>query len=165
MRTVHLVVVGALLAACGGPKGESQGAKTPQELLDEQLRLAEEDEQKRADRGDSIEAGETDLEKKQKFDKVQAKRELTRAARNAAQCGGVVTEEGPGGEADVSLTFAPEGHVKSSTISSEFEGTGVGKCIMRAMNAVIVPAYDGGDVTVDWTIKLESDDEEGEEDE
>ncbi len=168
MRRAHYVLLGAALAlsvACrGGPKGESQGAKTPQDMLEEQLRLAEESEKSAAARGDTTEEVETDLEKKRKFDKVQAKRELLRAARNAAQCPSVVDEEGPGGSATVRLTFDPAGHVTDAEIGSEFTDTRLGKCILRAMKAIIVPTYDGGPVSVDHEIKLESAEEEDDDD-
>ena len=160
MRTAIVGLVGMLVVACGGPSNKGQGAKTPQEMLEEQERIAEEEERQRKEHEASLDdSEETDLEKRKKFDKRQAKLELQRAGRSAATCPGVVDEEGPGGEAEVSLTFANDGHVKESSISSEFEDTKLGKCILRAMEAVIVPAYEGDEVSVDWKVELEEPEE------
>ncbi len=157
MHRAFVAALGLAVAACGGPSSEGQGAKTPEEILAEQEALgAEQEQQRKAAQSESDSTAETDLEKGKKFDKKQATLELKRAARSAATCPGVVDEPGPGGEAVVNLTFASDGHVKASTISSEFENTKIGKCVLRALEAVIVPAYVGDEVSVEWKVELEA---------
>ncbi len=129
---------------------------TPEERIAEQERLAEEQEREAAKYEGSGEGGETDLEKKKKFDKKQAELELKRAQRSAETCAGVVTEEGPSGEATVTLVFQNDGHVKpdSASISAPFADTAIGNCALRAMGAVIVPAFEGPEETVEWKLDL-----------
>jgi hypothetical protein len=154
-RLTWLTLVAPLVVACGGPSDSGQGVKTPDELVAEQERLAEEQEKEsQAHRSSSGSDEETDLEKKAKFDKRQADLELKRAQRSAESCVGVVTEQGPTGTAKFSLTFSNDGHVKEGTVSAPFDGTPVGKCALNAMKAVIVPPFDGGDETVEWEIDL-----------
>ncbi len=135
------------LIACG-PSYGGQGVKTPEEIVEEQERLA--DEQAKNTPEYTGEAGETDLEKKAKFDKKQTDMELKRAGRSAETCGTVVTEQGPSGTARVTLTFANDGHVKEATIAAPFDGTEVGKCVLNAFKAVIVPRYEGPEERMDW---------------
>lgn len=154
-RLTWLTLVAPLLVACGGPSDGGQGVKTPDELVAEQERLADEQAaESEKHQGTSGSDEETDLEKKAKFDKRQADLELKRAQRSAESCVGVVTEQGPTGTAKFSLTFSPDGHVKDGTVSAPFDGTPVGKCALNAMKAVIVPPFDGGEETVDWEIDL-----------
>jgi hypothetical protein len=57
-------------------------------------------------------------------------------------------------KASVTLVFANDGHVKSLTVGPPYDENAVGKCVQRALNAVIVPAYQGGEHTLDWEIDL-----------
>lgn len=141
------------LLACG-PSYGGQGAKTPEEIVEEQERLAEEQERESKRSGTTGEDAETDLEKKKKFDKKQAELELKRATRSAETCAGVVTEQGPSGEATVTLVFANDGHVKDGQIGAPFAETAIGNCALRAMKAVIVPAFEGPEETVEWKLDL-----------
>jgi hypothetical protein len=155
MKAIWPVLLGAL-AACG-PSYGGQDVKTPEERLADEERLAEEQERKSKEHGGySGPVEETDLEKKEKWDKKQVELELKRAARSAETCPASVTEDAPAGTATVSLTFGNDGHVKDSKISSPYEETAVGKCVLRAMANVIVPAYEGGEETVEWEIPLEA---------
>jgi hypothetical protein len=65
-----------------------------------------------------------------------------------------VTEKAPKGKATVTLTFSNDGRVKDSKISSEYAENAVGKCVLRAMGSVIVPAYVGEEHNVEWEIDL-----------
>ncbi len=143
------------LSACGPSYGGGH-VKTPDELVAEQEKLA--DEQAEHSKGDDdtsdAPAGETDLEKKREFDTKQATLELQRATRSAESCAGVVTEAGPKGKATVTLSFKNDGHVKSATIDAPFDGTELGKCVLNAYQAVIVPTYVGEEKTMTWPVDL-----------
>ncbi len=147
--------ISILLVGCG-PSYGGQDVKTPEEIVEEQERLAEEqDKQSKAHQASSGgEDTETDLEKRKKFDKRQADLELKRAQRSAETCAGVVTEEGPTGTANVTLTFGSDGHVKDASIAAPFAETQVGNCALRAMKSVIVPPFTGSDETVQWELDL-----------
>lgn len=145
--------LGVLAVACG-PSYGGQDVKTPDELVAEQEALAAEQEKQSQESGGGGEDVETDLEKKKKFDKRQADLELKRAQRSAESCVGVVTEEGPSGNAHVTLVFSNDGSVKEATIGAPFADTAVGNCALRAMKAVIVPPFVGPEETVEWEIDL-----------
>jgi hypothetical protein len=153
------IVLASLAWACG-PSYGGQDVKTPDELIAEQEKLAEEDEKKRQSRGDNAYTDEaTDEEKRKEFDKRQAKLELQRATRSAESCPGVVAamenkENKQRGEATVTITFQEDGSVKSAAIGSPFTDTPVGNCAANAFKSVIVPPYTGGDQIVDWKIQL-----------
>jgi hypothetical protein len=146
------------LAAVGtlgcGPSYGGHDAKTPDDIIAEQERLGAEQEKDRAanEYSGPVE-DETDMEKKKKWDKNQVELEMKRAARSAESCPGSVTEKSPVGTVKVSVTFGNDGHAKKATIS-EHEDTEVGKCVLRAMQSVIVPAYVGNEETVEWDINL-----------
>jgi hypothetical protein len=140
--------------ACGGPSSSGQGVKTPEELVAEQEQLADQ-QAKESEENRSTESEPTDLEKKAAFDKRQADLEMKRAARSAESCPGSITEDTPEGTAHVSVTFGNDGHVKNTTINAPYDENAVGKCVLQAMNAVIVPRFDGAEETMEWDIKLE----------
>lgn len=167
MKRVGWALSVVFLVACGGPSEEGGGVKTPDEIIAEQERLAEEqareaEKHRKYSGGSSSE--ETDLEKKPEFDKKQAKLELQRATRSAEQCVSVITEnDQPRGETKVTIVFANDGHVKSSSLPAPFADTALGKCVLNAYNAVIVPPYDGPEASVDWDVDLTGKQAEGEE--
>jgi len=101
---------------------------------------------------------ETDSEKAAKFDKKQAKLELQRAARSAATCPDSLPEEeaktAARGTAEVELWFENSGAVKKATLAPPHADTPVGACILRAMQAIIVPAFTGEIVQIKWKIEL-----------
>lgn len=148
--------VATCVVACG-PSYESTGVKTPEELVAEQERLAMEQEQ-RSDDYDSYSDAPTESEERKKFDKKQSKLELQRATRSAKTCPDALPEEEKKKVTrevvEVSLVFSNEGHVKSATLPSSYDDTALGACLLRAMEAVIVPAYVGPEVTVNWEIDL-----------
>ncbi len=157
MRKMLLpMLLGGLALACG-PSYGGQDAKTPEEVVDEQERLGAEQEKQAAEHPYTGPVGETDLEKKLKWDQKQAELELKRAQRSAETCPASVTEPAPKGTGKVTLTFGNDGHVKSSSIDPPYADTAVGKCALRAMGAVIVPSYEGAEETVTWELDLTAD--------
>lgn len=159
MKRSSMIVAMLTVWGCG-PSYGGQDVKTPDELVEEQDKLAQEDEQRKKQRGTDDVVGDeaTDSEKKRQFDKKQAKMELQRATRSAESCPGVVYEqegkEHPRGATKVTITFQEDGTVKQASIPSPFDEKPVGECVLRAFKAVIVPPYVGGDQIVDWDVDL-----------
>ena len=151
MRTV-LLLISSFAVACG--PSYTQTVKTPDELVAEQEALGASQE-KNKNQYDTGNGGELDSEKRKKFDERQADIEINRAVRSAETCPGVV-EAGPYGEASVAITFNNEGHVIAdhSKIDSQFDDKPIGECVLRALNAVIVPSFVGSPVTKQLKIKL-----------
>jgi hypothetical protein len=151
MRTSCLVGAAVLLGACG-PSMTPEHVNTPDEIVQQQSSLAPGPQQ--ANEGsDEGYVDESDAEHQKQFDERQADLELKRAARSAETCGGVV-EGGPRGMAKVTLTFQNDGHVKDSSIAPPFAETEVGKCVLRAMAAVVVPNFIGPEKTMEWTVNV-----------
>ena len=155
MTRIALAWMGILALGCG-PSYGGQDVKSPEEIIEEQERLAEEQDRKSKEHQSSYDVPEheTDEERRTKWDKKQVELELKRAARSAESCPASVTEEAPKGTTTVTLRFGNDGHVKESSIGPPYEETAVGKCVLRAMGAVIVPAYEGSEETVTWDIDL-----------
>ncbi len=145
------------LVACGGNSSQDH-VKTPQELLDEQMAAADEQEKEEAQHEGQFKEATTDSEEAMKFDDHGAEIELKRAARSAETCPGSLPpeqqKEVKKGEATVTLTFLNDGHVKEAKINPEYVDTPVGNCVLRAMGAVIVNAYNGPEKTMDWKVDL-----------
>jgi len=145
------------LTGCGGPSGEGQDVKTPDEILAEQERQAAEDEKRRAahadDYDDTVE--QTEDEKAREWDEVGADRALKQAARSAETCPDSVTEKAPKGTGTVTLVFKNDGNVKSAEIAPPYADTPVGECVLRAMGAVIVPSYTGPEKQLTWEVDLQ----------
>jgi hypothetical protein len=149
-------VAASLLAACG-PSMEADHVKTPDELIaEEEAKGAEQlKNQRDSDAYDTSSADETDEDKRRGWDDKQGEIEMHRAANSAETCTGSVTEKVQKGKASVTVTFGNDGHVKSATIGQPYgEETAVGKCVLRAMKAVIVPSYQGEEKTLNWEIDL-----------
>ena len=162
------VVLGAfvlgLVTACG-PSMEADHVKTPDELIAEQEAAGDEQlrNQKKSSDYDDTSPGTTDEDKRRGWDTKQADIELHRASHSAESCPESIEEKAAKGKpkppalgkATLALTFANDGHVKTATISDPFgEDTGIGKCVLRAMKAIIVPAYQGEEQVVNWEIDL-----------
>ena len=152
MRKV-LLLISSFAVACG--PSYTQTVKTPDELVAEQEQIAASQEKNKNQYDTGTEGGELDSEKRKKFDERQAEIEINRAVRSAETCPGVVNA-GPYGEANVSITFNNEGHViaDKSTIDSQFNEKPIGECVLRALNAIIVPSFVGSPVTKQLKIKL-----------
>lgn len=156
MRFLVLTCAGSLLSGCFS--AEPQGVKTPDEILAEQEALGAEQLKEEETATPVMDDEATDSEKAKQFDKKQAKLELQRAARSAATCPDSLPEEeaakAPRGTAEVELWFDNNGTVKKATLSPPHADTPVGACILRAMEAVIVPAFTGEIVQIQWKIEL-----------
>jgi hypothetical protein len=154
-RILGLSVVGVLSMACG-PSMEAGHVKTPDELIAEEEAKGAEQMRNQRDSGAYDDASaETDEDRRRGWDADQAKLEMQRAARSAESCPESVTEKAPKGMANITVTFGNDGHVKSASSSEPYgEDTAVGKCVLRAIKAVIVPAYEGSEQTLNWEIDL-----------
>jgi len=174
MQQRYLGLFALVLVACGGANNEGE-VKTPDQLLAEQEALGDEQLKKERKAGDYADtSGSTEEEKKREWDEKQGDLELHRAAHSAETCPDSVAEgdkaidpktgKPPKGakppakskdtKATVSILFANDGHVKTLTVSPPYDENPVGKCVQRAINAVIVPAYNGPEHTVEWEIDL-----------
>lgn len=158
------ILVSALFCAVlplGGCGGEQAHVKTPEEQLAEELAAAEAEAAAREDDIHRFDEATTDSEKASQFDERQAELELKRATRSAQDCPGSLPPEEQKnfqkGVAKVTLTFSNDGHVKDKSISSDYAETAVGACVLRAMGAVIVPAYQGPEKTIEWDVDLTGD--------
>jgi len=162
----------AIVACASNEPGE---VKSPDQILAEQEALGDEQLKKEKASKAYVDTSEsTEEEKKREWDAKQADLELHRAAHSAETCPESVLEgdktidpktgkppkgskpaaKGKDTKASVSITFANDGHVKSLTVSPPYDENPVGKCVQRALNAVIVPAYNGAEHTEDWVIDL-----------
>ena len=157
-----------LVSVACGPSYGGQDVKTSDEWIAEEEQAAIEEERKAKERGDlgSYSGVDTDEEKRREFDRKQADMELKRATRSAASCPGVVKEQETKdnrqrGTANVIITFQEDGTVADASISSPFDETPVGECVLNAYKAVIVPPFVGGNQIIDWEVELkDADDEE-----
>jgi hypothetical protein len=141
------------LAACSTASPDH--VKTSDEWLAEQEgEGAKLQAESKKNEGAYDEPGSTEDEKKREWDDKQVDLELKRAARSAETCPESVTEKAPKGKATVTLTFTNDGRVKDSKISEQYAENAVGKCVLRAMGSVIVPAYTGSEHTIEWEIDL-----------
>lgn len=154
-RILGMSLVMGLAVACG-PSMEADHVKTPDELIAEQEAAGAQQMQNQKKPSDYDEpSGQTEDEKRRGWDAKQADLEMHRAAHSAESCPESITEKAPKGMATVAVTFGNDGHVKSATISDPYgEDTTIGKCVLRAIKAVIVPAYQGGEETLNWEIDL-----------
>jgi hypothetical protein len=159
-RPLCIVLLALSGPGCGSGLGGGQDVKTPDQLIEDQDKQAQEDEKNKKRRGvdESYSGEETDQEKKRKFDKKQTKLELQRATLSAESCPGVVFEqegkEHPRGEFKATVTFQEDGTVRQVTIPSPFDGKPVGDCVIQAYKHVIIPPYVGGEQIVDWDVNL-----------
>lgn len=155
MKRLVSLVVGVVAVACG-PNLDADRVKTPDEIANEQEALGAEQQKKGRNSGDYAEpsAGTTEDEKKAQWDDSYAALELRRASRSAETCPESVTEKSPKGKAHVTLLFVNDGHVKDSSVEAPYADTAVGKCILRAMAAVIVKNFEGSPKTIQYEIDL-----------
>lgn len=159
------VFVAVSLGGCA-LEAKSQGAKTPDEIIAEQEAMGAEQMKEEESHETVVDDEETDLEKAKQFDKKQAKLELQRAGRSAETCPESLPEEeqakAPRGTAEVELWFDNNGSVKKAELAPPHADTPVGACILRAMKAVIVPAFTGEIVQIKWKIDLSKKVKQGE---
>ena len=167
------VLAGGSVVACAS--NEPDQVKSPDQILAEQEALGDEQLKKQRNSNDYAESSDsTEEEKKREWDAKQADLELHRASHSAETCPESVVEgdknidpktgKPPKGskpapkakdtKANATIVFANDGHVKSLTLSPPYDENPVGKCVQRALNAVIVPAYVGSEHTEEWVIDL-----------
>lgn len=134
----------ALLAACGGT--EQPRPKNPL------------DDAPPAEKGRFTDPSvPVPLEAKPRvFDAEQGRVVLARAAKNAATCVDVAGPDQPHGDAKVSVTFAGTGHSVRAAVPAPFDGTQIGQCVVRAFVGIIVPPFDGPEVTVEQPVELKA---------
>ncbi|MEO6600203.1 MAG: hypothetical protein ABIQ16_10050 [Polyangiaceae bacterium] len=174
MQQRYLVLFALALVACGGSNSAGE-VKTPDQLLADQEALGDEQLKKERDAKDNVDtSGSTEEEKKREWDDKQAGLELHRAAHSAETCPDSIVEgdkaidpktgkppkgskaptKGKDTKASVTIVFANDGHVKTLTVGAPYDENVVGKCVQRAINSVIVPAYNGPEHTEEWEIDL-----------
>lgn len=173
MQQRYLGLFALVLVACAS--NENNEVKTPDQILAEQEALGDEQLKKQQQNGNRVDVSESsEEEKKREWDAKQADLELHRAAHSAETCPDSVVEgdkaidpktgkppkgskaptKGKDTKANVTILFANDGHVKTLTVAPPYDENPVGKCVQRALNAVIVPAYNGSEHTEEWVIDL-----------
>lgn len=149
MRTTLIILGSFALAACAGSKGNSE-VMTPEERLEEQLRIAEEQRDVEDRSNSSFDEAATTDEEESKFDEESAEHELKRASLNAVDCPNTFEKSQLGdyspGKAEVSLMFKNDGGVKDVEVGAPYSGTPVGDCIVRAMSTVKIEPFKGEEV-------------------
>ena len=154
MNRLVLVGFAGLCFCCGPSYNEGQGAKSPDEIIAEQEALAAQQEKVARDPNDYAAPETTEDEKQREWDQPYAELELKRASRSAETCPESVTEKAPKGKARVTLLFANDGHVKEARIGDPYTDTPMGKCVLRAMENLIVRTYAGPEKTIEWDVDL-----------
>ncbi len=158
MRT-SLIILGSLsLAACAGSKGNSE-VMTPEERLEEQLRIAEEQRDIEDQSTSNFDPSATTAEEEAKFDEESAEHELKRASLNAVDCPNTFEKDQLGsyqpGTATVTMVFENSGTVKNVDVGAPYAGTPVGDCIVRAMSTVHVEPFKGPEVPKTRDLELQ----------
>ena len=166
MEQRYLGLFALALVACGPSYDSTGGVKTPDQLLADQEQLGDAQLKKERDSRDYADTtGPTEDEKLHEWDAKQGELEMKRAVRSAETCPDSVSEQDKDakgkpkakpkeGKAHVTMLFANDGHVKSTTANPPYDENAVGKCVQRAMNAVVVPAYKGPEHNIDYEIDL-----------
>jgi hypothetical protein len=93
-------------------------------------------------------------EKRGSFDEAQAKILLSRATNNARTCVSVVGRNQPHGDATVTVTFAGTGKSTKAAVGAPFDGTAMGKCVVRAFVNIVITPFEGPDVDVQHRVPL-----------
>jgi len=174
MQQRYLGLCALVLVACGGASNAGE-VKTPDQILAEQEALGDEQLKKQRNSADYADSSETtDEERKREWDTKQGDIELHRAAHSAETCPDSVVEgdknidpktgkppkgskapaKGKDTKASVTIVFANDGHVKTLTVAPPYDENAVGKCVQRALNAIIVPAFVGPEHSEEWEIDL-----------
>src|SRR5882724_9031387 len=94
-------------------------------------------------------------EKRGSFDEAQAKILLSRATTNARTCVDVVGKNQPHGEANVTVTFSGSaGKSTKATVGAPFDGTPMGKCLVRAFVNIVIAPFEAPDVEMHQRVRL-----------
>ncbi len=152
MKQLPFILTTLLVYACG-PSLETDRVMTPEERLQEQERLAYEQEQENRKNGDDPGIELEDEEEIKAFDVKQAEMELRRATLSAVTCPDVV-EKAPKGAGEVTINFRSDGAVSEASINSPFSGSEIEACVLNAYRAVIVPPFKEAEYTMTWKVDL-----------
>ena len=76
---------------------------------------------------------------------------LGSAASAAAGC---KRADGPTGAGSASVTFSPDGPVKSVSVSAPFAGTPVGQCVATVFRGAHVPPFSGSSITLPKSFRI-----------
>lgn len=76
---------------------------------------------------------------------------LGAAASSAAGC---KRADGPTGSGTASVTFSPDGPVKSVSVSAPFAGTSVGQCVATVFRGAHVPPFSGSSITLPKSFQI-----------
>jgi serine/threonine protein kinase len=76
---------------------------------------------------------------------------LGTAAAAAASC---KRPDGPTGPGSASVTFSPDGPVKSVSVSAPFAGTPVGQCVATVFRGAHVPPFSGSSITLPKSFQI-----------
>ena len=76
---------------------------------------------------------------------------LGSASAAAAAC---KRADGPNGSGSASVTFSPDGPVKSVTVSAPFAGTAVGQCVATVFRGAHVPPFSGSSITLPKSFRI-----------
>lgn len=156
MKNLTLVLSALVVVACGGP--QERGVMSQEDRLNEQLALADEQNQKETEYNERFSAAETDDEEAAKFDQANAEYELKRATLSAADCPNTFPPESlkgyKPGTANLSIVFGNQGEVSEVTIDPVYAETPVGNCVLQAIRPVRIKTFTGPPETVEWQVEL-----------
>lgn len=79
---------------------------------------------------------------------------LAALGTSASAATGCKREGGPSGSGSASVTFSPDGPVKSVTVSAPFAGTAVGQCVAAAFRVAHVPPFSGSSITLPKSFQI-----------
>ena len=93
------------------------------------------------------------------YDKEATEVVIKRAARQVKEnCGAAKGEDGkasgPWGKATLQLQLGANGHSKSVTVPSPYQGKPTGNCVEKAFTNLTFPPWGGSDTTIDWEVEL-----------
>ena len=72
----------------------------------------------------------------------------------ASAVAGCKRPDGPTGPGSASITFSPDGPVKSVSVSAPFAGTPVGQCIATVFRGAHVPPFSGSSITLPKSFQI-----------
>jgi hypothetical protein len=102
---------------------------------------------------------EQETRSQSKYDKESTDVVLGRAARQAkGNCGAAKDDDGkmtgPWGKMTIKVLLGRNGHTRTVTVPSPYEGKPVGKCIANAFSILQFPPWSGQDTEVDWEVEV-----------
>jgi hypothetical protein len=156
MKKTLLISAALLVVACGGSQEEQ--IKSPEDRLNDQLALADEQNKKDDEYNQRFAAADTEAEQAAMFDKDNAEHELKRATLSAVTCPDTLPPEDvksyKPGTAKLTVTFGNQGDVTDATIDPTYADTPVGRCVLVAIKAVRIKIFGGPPQSMDWSVDL-----------